>query len=100
MSIEFVPPIHTAIKSGHRSDGTPKAGCVLLGPITWTENGLRYTASPFTDDEGNIVNYVTVTPVETTTRTEEVLAHFEAGSVKPKPKSAPKSKSKGTAAVG
>ena len=99
-SIEFTPPIHTAIKQGHRDDGTPKAGCVLLGPITWTDGPLRYTVTPFVDDDGKIVQYCTVTPVETSTATDEVLAHFAAGSVEPKPKPDSKGKSKGTAAVG
>ena len=99
-TIEITAPIVSRIKTGHRDDGTPKATCQLLSPISWVKDNLRFTLSPWVNGDGEIVNTVHVTPVETSSHAESVLDHFAAGSVEPKPKPASKGKSKGTAAVG
>ena len=77
MTIRFDRPITSAISMKHRDDGSPRAGCICVTPPSWVENGLRFTLSPFADDEGNVVMWTTVEPADSGDNAKTVLDHFK-----------------------
>jgi hypothetical protein len=77
MTIVFDRPITSAISMKHREDGSPRAGCRCVTPPSWVENGLRFTLSPFADDDGNVVMWTTVEPADNTANAKSVLEHFK-----------------------
>ena len=89
-TVTFTVPALSPIKTSYREDGSPKAGCFVIGEVAWESDGLRYTLSPFTDDDGKILQYVRITRTAEV-EAESVLAHFETvGEATPKKERKPK----------
>ena len=89
-TVTFTVPALSPIKTSYREDGSPKAHCFVVGEVSWECDGLRYTLSPFTDDDGKILQYVRISRTAEV-ETESVLAHFETtGTPSPKKERKPK----------